>query len=177
MNEEKTKEQSTREKPEDEVPINLRPITKDDKEWIARVVKKWWGSTDIVTRGQLICVTTLPGFLATLKESPVGVVTYKITGRECEIVTLNSLMNGREIGARLVNEVKKAALSSQCKRLCVITTNDNMRALQFYQAHGFFLVAVHRNALEQSRRLKKEIPLIGQDGIPLRDEIELEMLL
>ena len=47
--------------------------------------------------------------------------------------------------------------------------------MRFYQKRGFVLVAVHRNALAESRRLKPEIPLIGIDDIPLRDEIELEM--
>lgn len=157
--------------------ITVRPITKNDTAWLARMIAKWWGSTDIVTRGRLISVTSLPGFLAVLNEKPVGAVTYQIIGRECEIVTLNSLRSGKGIGTRLLDEVKKVALSSRCKRLLVITTNDNMRALRFYQRQGFFLVAVHRNALKRSRRLKKEIPLIGQDDIPLRDEIELEMLL
>jgi hypothetical protein len=31
--------------------------------------------------------------------------------------------------------------------------------------------------MEKSRLLKPEIPLIGNDGIPIRDEIELEMIL
>jgi hypothetical protein len=64
-----------------------------------------------------------------------------------------------------------------CTRLWLITTNDNLHALRFYQKRGFMLVAVHRNAVEQSRKLKPEIPLYGKDGIPIRDEIELEMLL
>jgi hypothetical protein len=64
---------------------------------------------------------------------------------------------------------------ANCKRL--ITTNDNLNALRFYQKRGLALVAVHRNALEESRRIKPEIPLIGSDGIPLRDEIELEIML
>jgi len=58
-----------------------------------------------------------------------------------------------------------------------MTTNDNTAALRFYQKWGFLLVAVHRNAVEQARKLKPEIPLTGIDGIPLRDEIELEVLL
>ncbi len=52
-----------------------------------------------------------------------------------------------------------------------------MNALRFYQKRGFVLVAIHRDALDISRKLKPEIPLIGNDGIPLRDEIELEMIL
>jgi len=157
--------------------ITVRPIQKNDKDWIADVLKKWWGSTSIVTRGRLIDARVLPGFLAILKKARVGLVTYTIRGNECEIVTLNSLRSGKGIGARLVEEVKHIARSSRCTRLFVITTNDNMQALQFYQRHGFTLVAVHRNALEHARRLKKEIPLIGRDGIPLRDEIELDLLL
>jgi hypothetical protein len=61
--------------------------------------------------------------------------------------------------------------------LWVITTNDNVDALRFYQKKGFKLVAVHRNAIEQSRKLKPEIPSVGKNGIPLRDENELEMRL
>jgi N-acetylglutamate synthase-like GNAT family acetyltransferase len=157
--------------------VTVRPTTNNDKEWIARVITQWWGSTDVVTRGKLLSVTTLPGFLAVKKGKAVGVVTYTITNMECEIVTLNSLRPRKGIGVRLVDEVKKVARSAQCARLVVITTNDNMRALQFYQHNGFTLVAVHRNALEQARRLKKEIPLFGQNGIQLRDELELELIL
>jgi DNA-3-methyladenine glycosylase I len=73
--------------------------------------------------------------------------------------------------------VKKVARQSGCRRLWLVTTNDNLNALRFYQKRGFALVAVHRNALEISRKLKPEIPLIGADGIPLRDEIELEITL
>jgi ribosomal protein S18 acetylase RimI-like enzyme len=112
-----------------------------------------------------------------LNKKPVGAVTYMIRGRECEIVTLNSLKSGKGIGARLVSEVKRVAIETRCARLCVTTTNDNTHALRFYQQQGFSLVTVHRNALQAARRLKKEIPLIGQDGIPLRDELDLEMQL
>ena len=77
----------------------------------------------------------------------------------------------------LIEQVKDIARSVGCKRLWLITTNDNMHAVRFYQRRGFMLVAVHRNALAVSRKLKPEIPLIGVDGIPLRDEIELAMVL
>jgi Acetyltransferase (GNAT) family len=64
-----------------------------------------------------------------------------------------------------------------CRRVWLITTNDNLRALRFYQRRGFRLVAVHPDALARSRELKPSIPEIGLDGIPLRDELELELLL
>jgi hypothetical protein len=39
------------------------------------------------------------------------------------------------------------------------------------------MAALHHNAIDLSRKLKPEIPLIGMDGIPIRDEIELEIIL
>lgn len=108
---------------------------------------------------------------------PVGLATYHLDGDSCEIVTLDSLVEGRGIGSALVAEIEKAATAAGCRRLWLVTTNDNLAALRFYQKRGFVLVAVHPNALEQSRQLKPSIPTVGVDGIPLRDEIELEMLL
>jgi GNAT superfamily N-acetyltransferase len=118
-----------------------------------------------------------PGFLALMEGRRVGLITYRIEGAECEIVNLNSLVEGMGVGSALVEAVRKVATSTGCRRLWLITTNDNMAALRFYQTRGFQLVAVDRNALEESRRLKPEIALVGLDGIPLRDEIELELLL
>jgi GNAT superfamily N-acetyltransferase len=107
----------------------------------------------------------------------VGLVTYNIVDDSCEIVTLNSTYPSSGIGTALVEAVRDIAIKSACKRLWLITTNDNLNALRFYQKRSFVLVAVHRNALELSRKLKPEIPMIGNHGIPLRDEIELEMML
>jgi DNA-3-methyladenine glycosylase I len=104
-------------------------------------------------------------------------VTYRIEGEACEIVSLDSTIETIGIGSALIQAVRDTAASAGCKRLWLVTTNDNMAALRFYQKRGFVLVAVHRNALDESRRLKPEIPLVGIDGIPLRDEIELELSL
>ncbi len=110
-------------------------------------------------------------------ETPTGLVTYRLEAVECEIVTIDSLIEGIGIGTALIDTVKAAAVAAKCERLWLITTNDNVKALRFYQRRGFALVAVYRNALEESRRLKPEIPLVGMHGIPLRDEIELELRL
>jgi len=102
---------------------------------------------------------------------------YRIEGDQCEITTLNSLVEKEGIGASLIDAVRDVAVAARCKRLWLITTNDNTAALHFYQKRGFVLAALHPNALEKSRKLKPEIPLTGIDGIPLRDEIELELTL
>ncbi len=157
--------------------FQVRPLNKGDHDWVARVLAEHWGSTKVVTRGRIHDADELPGFVAVQENKPVGLATYRIDGDQCEIVTLHSPVEGIGIGSALINAVKTVAVSARCRRLWLITTNDNLAALRFYQKRGFLLVAVHRNALEQSRRLKPEIPLVGIDGIPLRDEIELEMLL
>ena len=115
--------------------------------------------------------------MATLAGENAGLATYRIEGEDCEIATLDSVSEGKGVGSALIEAVKDKACAAGCKRLWLVTTNDNTPALRFYQKRGFRLVAVHANALERSRRLKPQIPLIGQDGIPLRDEIELELAL
>jgi GNAT superfamily N-acetyltransferase len=119
----------------------------------------------------------LAGFVAVVDGEHLGLATYRLECGGCEIVTLNSLREGIGIGTLLVEAVRSVALSNKCRRVWVITTNDNLQGLRFYQRRGFSLVAIHRNAIELSRKLKPEIPLIGLNGIPLRDELELEMVL
>jgi Acetyltransferase (GNAT) family. len=90
------------------------------------------------------------------------------------VVSLDSLAEGRGIGSALLKSVEEVAREKKSNRIWLITTNDNLHALRFYQRRGYVLVAVHRNAIERSRQFKPQIPIIGKDGIPLRDEIELE---
>lgn len=157
--------------------FTIRPAEKRDRNWIAQYLDKHWGSTRIVSRGQVYLAHLLPGFIAMQDEKPVGLITYRVDGEQCEIVSFNSDIEGQGIGTALIEAVKQTVTEEGCKRLWLITTNDNMRALRFYQKRGFALAAVYPNALENSRKLKPEIPLFGIDGIPLRDEIELEMRL
>lgn len=155
----------------------IRPITADDRRWIVDLLTEKWGSPKIVTRGEAYRGDELPGFVAVKKEASVGLITYKITGDSCEILTLNSLVEKSGVGSGLINAVRKVAESSGCRRLWLITTNDNKAAVRFYQNRGFVIAAVHRGAMEESRKLKPEIPEIGIDGIPITDEIEMEMKL
>jgi hypothetical protein len=75
----------------------------------------------------------------------------------------------------LIDAVKERAKAKGCKRLWLITTNDNLNALGFYQRRGFRLIALYPNALEASRKLKPQIPMKAANGIPIRDELELEL--
>jgi len=157
--------------------ITILPINAGDREWVAQFIFEHWGSNKAISRGVVHFPQNLPGFVALYEGEKVGLVTYKILDESCELVTINSTHPSSGIGTALIEAVIDIAQKAGCKRLWLITTNDNMNALRFYQKRGFELVAIHRNALDISRRLKPEISLIGNDGIPLRDEIELEMML
>jgi len=156
--------------------FRIRPIDSNEADWVARFITERWGAEFIAAHGQVYHCRNLPGFVAVQRDKKVGLATYTIAGADCEIVSLDSLRPRVGIGTGLMNAVKAVAAESGCKRLWLVTTNDNMNALRFYQKRGFVLVKVHRNALEFARKLKP-VPLIGADGIPLRDEIELEMVL
>jgi ribosomal protein S18 acetylase RimI-like enzyme len=159
------------------VPIRIRPLVKSDRDMVSKFMDNHWGSRSIVIRGRMVYPEKLEGFVAMLDGEVLGLATFRIDGGACELVTLNSLREGVGVGGSLMDSVKAAAKDAKCKRLWLITTNDNMHALHFYQRRGFHITAVYPNALEESRRLKPEIPLVGDYGIPLRDEIELEMRL
>ncbi|MEU8357628.1 GNAT family N-acetyltransferase [Nonomuraea sp. NPDC048882] len=153
----------------------VRPLTADDLPWLETLFAERWGGSVSVSRGVAHDTTALPGVIAVLDEQRVGVATYRIDGRECELVTLDSVRDGAGVGTALVDAVAGAARAEGVERLWLITTNDNLRALRFYQRYGFDLVAVHRDAVARSRALKPSIPEIGLDGIPIRHELELEL--
>jgi N-acetylglutamate synthase-like GNAT family acetyltransferase len=158
--------------------VTIRPVDKADRNWIAQFLDKHWGSTRVVSRGQVYLAHLLPGFIAEDDDEKVGLITYRFDDESgCEIVTINSTREGEGIGTLLIETVKQVAAEEGCQRIWLITTNDNLNALRFYQKRGFHLVAVYPNALDQSRKVKPEIPLFGHDGIPLRDELELEIKL
>jgi GNAT superfamily N-acetyltransferase len=157
--------------------FTFRSVQSGDKKWVSEFIAKRWGSEVVVVHGSTYIPADLTGILALEKDKPVGLITYVFDEDECEIVTVDSLSPARGIGTVLINEVKERAREAGCRRLWLITTNDNLDALRFYQKRGFSLVAIHRNAIQKSREIKPEIPDLGRDDIPIRDEIELEMIL
>ena len=159
----------------DDQRILIRDASKSDHSWIENFYKERWGSNRVVSRGVMHDVPQLPGLIAWRRGGRVGLLTYQIVEKEFEIVTLDSLEEKIGLGSMLISKAVDIACKSSCNRVWLITTNDNMPALHFYQKRGFHIVAIHQNALERSRQLKPEIPQTGLFGIPLRDEIELEM--
>jgi len=138
-------------------------------------VESHWGSEIVVAKSRVIRPAELDGFAAFKGKEPVGLVTYRIEGPDCEIVTIDSTSEREGIGTSLIDAAKGRVKAKGCRRLWLITTNDNLNALGFYQRRGFRLIALYPNAVEASRRLKPQIPMKAANGIPIRDELELEL--
>ena len=158
-------------------PFTIRPLVPTDADWLKAYMIDLWGAEIVVAHGLTYRPAELPGFVAMQGENRVGQITYYIEGANCEIVSLNSELTGLGIGSALIAAVRNIAIQKYCNRLWLITTNDNLNALKFYQKRGFRIVAVHPGAVDRAREIKPQIPLIGDDGIPLHDEIELAMTL
>ena len=151
---------------------SLRRLTRDDLPRLRQFWVEHWDGEEMVVHGEVFRLDQLDGFVT---EDWQGLVTFYAFDAECEIVSLDSLREGQGLGTKLLNAVVDEARKQNCKRVFLSTTNDNLHGLRFYQKRGFELVAVHRGAVNESRKIKPSIPLTGNDGIPIRDEIELEM--
>ena len=155
-------------------PVTVLPITPEDRDWLQGFILDRWHASFVVSHGRAYHPEDHPGFKAMVGEKPAGVLTYEIRDGNCEVLTLDSLIEDRGVGTALIRAVVAAARTAGCHRLWLITTNDNLRALGFYQQRGFALVAVNRNALDRIRAMKPQIGFIGENGLPLRDRTELE---
>ena len=155
----------------------IRKIENKDSEFIEQSLKGNWGSVIVVTRNKLYDASKLPGFIAEQEEQILGFLTYRTERDEVEIITLNSFNEGIGVGTSLIDAVTKKAVSMKVKRIWLITTNDNYPAVKFYQRRGFSVCKIHRDAIEQSRKLKPEIPKFGISGLQIKDEIEMEMFI
>lgn len=155
--------------------FRIRPVEERDRPWMAGFLAERWGSAEIVTRGRVHAADRCEGIVAESAGERIGLVTFRFEGGECELVSLDSVREGTGVGGALLDGAIGRAREEGCRRLWLITTNDNLAAVRFYQKRGLRLRAVYPNAMEESRRIKPEIPRTGRDGIPLRDEIEMEI--
>ncbi|UCE06541.1 MAG: GNAT family N-acetyltransferase [bacterium] len=149
-------------------------IEDDERILITNFITENWGSSISVSKGKAHNTAKLPGFICRENDKIVGLITYHIENNDCEIVTLDSKINNKGLGTKLINKVIEKAKVNNCSRVWLITTNDNLNAIRFYQKRGFEWVGFYKNAIKESRKLKPEIPEFGNDKIPIKHEIEFE---
>ncbi len=157
--------------------VEVRPIDDSTRGEAVRLLAEHWGSPLIVSKGKPHAGEALPGYLAFEGGVLKGLITFNIENEECEIVSLDSLFENHGIGTMLIDKVTQTAQAQGCRRVWLITTNDNTHAIRFYQRRRFTLTAIYIDAIQASRKLKPQIPLRGFDGIPILHEIEFERVL
>lgn len=133
-----------------------------------------WGSAEMVISSGVYYCDQLEGYaMLNDQKEIIGLITYVYEGDELEIISLDSLIENKGVGSLLLSSVEEKASKLHCHSVKLITTNDNLRALQFYQKRNFRLAAIYTDAVHEARKIKPQIPMIGDHGIPICDELLL----
>jgi N-acetylglutamate synthase-like GNAT family acetyltransferase len=146
--------------------------TQKDNKAISDIIKGW-GSDILVTRGNVYKASDLDGLIVYENGKIVGLGLYKIRN-DCEIVLLETFIQNKGIGTNIIEKIKEIAKTKNCKRIWLITSNENINAIRFYQKRGFHISNIYLNAMDEARKIKPEIPKYS-NGIEIRDEIEFEI--
>ncbi|MCA1691383.1 MAG: GNAT family N-acetyltransferase [Actinobacteria bacterium] len=157
--------------------IRIRPLREGDLAWKRTSLLQTWGASSVARKGELVEALHLDGFAALDGSERVGLLTYAVRGPEFEVVTIHVDREHQGVGLALMNAAKARAEELRLRRMWLTTTNNNFRAFQFYQRWGMDLVAFYRDGVARSRLAKPSIPLVDGDGVPIRHELEFELLL
>jgi N-acetylglutamate synthase-like GNAT family acetyltransferase len=156
----------------------LRPIEAADLHQVTQLLTESWGSPRVVVgHGRLVDAAGLPGLIASQDGEIVGLLTYLVEGPTAQLITINAYLASGGIGTAMIGAMTSIVRELGCERITLMTTNDNTDAVRFYQRRGFHLAELRKGAIAKARAIKPEIPEIGHHGIPIRDELELELLL
>lgn len=160
-------------------PASLEVVTAGDGdlEEIRQLLRRRWHAPYVVSRGRVHRAADLEALFANLDGERAGMVTFEVDGDALEVVSLDAYVPSRGVGTALLRRTVEIARARSLRRLWLVTANDNIDALGFYLHFGMRLVAVHLDSLEEARRLKPQIPRVGHHGLPVNDELELELAL
>ncbi|AOS99147.1 hypothetical protein ESP131_02040 [Exiguobacterium sp. U13-1] len=152
----------------------IQVIEEETRSQVKAFFTKHWGSSQMITSTGVHDCSLLDGFYTTNDDHEIiGLITYHMTSQTCEIISLDSLEEGKGIGSRLMQVVEEKAAQQKYDLLTLVTTNDNEHAIRFYQHRGYTVSQVIPNAVELARKIKPEIPMYNEKGVPIKDEIVL----
>lgn len=157
--------------------IVVRSATAADADWIRSALAKSWAGTEVVGHGVRYDAATLPALIAEQGPDRLGLLTYHLADDALEVVTIDAAVARSGAGTALLAAAAQTARAAGVSRVWLVTTNDNLDALRFYQRRGMRIVAVSPGAVDEARRLKPSIPLAGAYGIEVHDELTLELRL
>lgn len=154
--------------------LRVRPATAADRDAIVDMLTSSWGGSTMVVHATVYDAASLPALLAVQNGRIVGLLTYTVSDEGLEIVSLDAVVRRSGVGSSLMTAATEAAKQAGAERIWLVTTNDNLDALRFYQRRGLRIVDIAPGAVDEARAVKPSIPLRGDYGIPLHDELTLE---
>jgi GNAT superfamily N-acetyltransferase len=154
------------------------PMQDCDRPAVQAFIEEHWRAPHLCIKGRLYRPHEYEGFVVRDEGAITALITYVHDSDDVLILTQNSRARGAGIGTSQVLKVIGVARERKAKRIWLTTTNANLEALGFYQRMGFRIAGVHRDGIDEARRTQKhEIPEFAPNGLPLRDEIEMELVL
>ncbi|SCF31264.1 Ribosomal protein S18 acetylase RimI [Micromonospora viridifaciens] len=155
--------------------VHVRSAEPRDHADVAVLHHREWGGPYVVVHDTQYDLRELPTLVAVDGAGELaGALVYRLADDGLEVVSLAASSPGLGAGSALLAAAEAVALAAGMGRLWLVTTNDNLSALRFYQRRGLRIVAVDAGAVDRARRLKPTIPHVGEDDIPLHDELLLE---
>jgi ribosomal protein S18 acetylase RimI-like enzyme len=135
-----------------------------------------WGGRVVVVHGEAYDAGALAALIAGECQ---GLATFALAAERvyAEVITLNALAPRQGIGTSLIETLATRLAARGIREIRLTMTNDNLDALRFYQRRGFRIAAVRPGAVDEARRIKPSIPMVGNYGIPRHDEIEMMRVL
>lgn len=157
------------------VEFEIRPIT--DRAFLEELLRLRWSGGALILRGKIVHPKDVEAIAAYHDGRLAGVATWLLEGPVIYLATLNNISDQRGVGMALLDAMMDLGREKGSALLRVIVTNDNLNALGFYQRRGFRIITVAPGAIDMIRTLMPNIPTMGANRIPIRDEIELEIAL
>jgi N-acetylglutamate synthase-like GNAT family acetyltransferase len=157
--------------------IKIRLKSRSDNARIVQYIKNNWGGDFLLSKGKKHYCDNLQGLIAEGDYSISGLCLFAIDIDELEIVLIEAFKENQGVGSALIKEIENIAAENQIKRIWLVTTNDNLNAMRFFLKKGFSFKRIERNLIEEYRGQKPSIPIVGNYGIPILDELEFEKIL
>ena len=155
--------------------LEIRLLTAEHLDWAMAQVADQFASSRVVSKGVLHDCRDLPGVVCLSEGQPCGLLQFSLVEGELEVVILIATLSGLGVGSQLLGAANTVARELEAKRIWLITTNNNLEAIEFYERVGYKLVRVHKGAVTKARKLKPEIPAVDGAGRPISDELEVEL--
>jgi ribosomal protein S18 acetylase RimI-like enzyme len=157
--------------------LSVHALQPQDREWVSLTHATVWGSVMVARKGELLDASTFPGFVAVRDGDRVGLALFCARGAEYEVLSVWAAIRGVGVGRALMQRCFEDARARGCRRVWLTTTNNNVRAIAFYQRLGMNLCAFYRDGVAADRSLKPSIPLRDEFGVGIDHELEFELLL